>query len=52
MSENATRQHYKLATGQPLQSSPPPSTPRVADRNRGGKSAGGAVYKKGGKAGK
>lgn len=48
--EEATRQHYKLATGKPLQGSPPPSSPKVPDR--AGKSAGGAVYGKGGKAGK
>lgn len=46
MADEPTRQHYKLATGKPLQGSPPPSNPKVPDR----KSAGGAVYGKGGKA--
>lgn len=48
MTDEALRQHYKLATSKPLQGSPPPSNPKVPDR----KSAGGSVYKKGGKTSK
>ncbi len=47
MSDEAVRQHYKLATGKPLQGSPPPTNPKVVDRSA--KSAGGSVYGKGGK---
>lgn len=53
MADNATRQRYKLATGAPLQSSPP-RTAGTPGFKKGGavrKQAGGSLYKKGGKTG-
>lgn len=54
MADQATRQHYKLATGSGLDK-PPARTAGTPGFRKGGsvrKQAGGSVYRKGGKAGK
>mgnify|MGYP001582446901 CR=1 FL=1 len=51
MSDNATRQHHKLATGSALDSTPA-KTAGTPGFKKGGtvkKQAGGSTYKKGGK---